>query len=148
MMWAMMIGYRGAGSARYRNGDKLFFVIRCISLDEGDPFGRQIILGEDGGHGAFIDAHVAVDAGVGIDVEHFFFLEIRFILLGMNAIDRADHDAGRVFGTDAGLGDDVGHEGSLLLVNGLNYRGWKGGGNGIVVTEGGSAGRVEEAREK
>src|SRR3982751_2125025 len=77
MMWAMMFGYRGARGARYRNGDKLFFVISGVALDERDPFGRQIVLGEDGRHRTLIDAHVAVDAGVGVNVKHFLFLEIR-----------------------------------------------------------------------
>src|SRR5882672_6455172 len=106
MMWAMFDKDMGCEGRTLRN---LFFVISGVSLDKGDPFGREVVLWENGGDGAFIDAHVAVDAGVRVDVEHFLFLEIRLILLGMNAVDGADDHAGGVFGADAGLGNDIGH---------------------------------------
>src|SRR5438445_294826 len=100
----------------------LLFVISRVSLDEGNPFGRQIILGKNGGDRAFIDAHVAVDAGVGVDVEHLLLLEIRLVLFGMNTVHRADNNARGVFGADAGLGNDVGHGGASFESRSANYK--------------------------
>src|SRR5207249_5425188 len=51
----------------------------------------------------------AVDARFGVDVELGLRLELRLILLGMDAVDRANLDARGVLRVDAGLCDHVGH---------------------------------------
>src|SRR5262249_3335224 len=67
------------------------------------PLLGDVLLGEDRLDRTRIDAGAAVDALVGIDVEHP-------ILVGPDdAVDRAFLDAGLVLHVDAGLGDDVGH---------------------------------------
>jgi hypothetical protein len=44
-----------------------------------------------------------------VDEEHRRLLELGLILPGMDAVNRADVNAGGVFGADAGVGDDEGH---------------------------------------
>ncbi len=73
---------------------------------EGDPFLEVVgdfAFGVDGVDGAFADAGVAVNAGVGVDVEAVGGL--------VKGFDGADGDAEGVFAVHAGGGDDVGHEG-------------------------------------
>src|SRR5579859_5545120 len=73
------------------------------------PLVRDRILGKDRGHRAFRLAGSAVDALVGVDEVH------RVLVLGVDAVDRADVDAACVLDADARLGDDVGH-GKCVLV--------------------------------
>jgi hypothetical protein len=80
-----------------------------VLLREIGPFIRQVVGGEDGGHWANRNACTAVDALDGVDVQHFFAFEVRFIFFGMNAIHRAGVDARAVFGSDAGFSDYVSH---------------------------------------
>lgn len=80
-----------------------------VDLDELVPLGRQIVFREYRLDGTLVDAEAAVDAGSGIDVEHLGFLEDRILLGRMDAVDRADRDAGGILGADTRLGDDVGH---------------------------------------
>src|SRR5215211_2522272 len=67
----------------------------------------NIEVGEDRVHRARLDAGVAVDADLGIDVELLSGLEVRRPRPRMDAIHRADLDARVVL--DAAAGDDVGH---------------------------------------
>lgn len=73
------------------------------------PFLGKIFFGEYGLHGTFIYAEAAVDAGVGVDVQHFIGREITLAFGGMNAVDGADFHAGRVFSSDAGFSDHMCH---------------------------------------
>src|SRR5256885_8829511 len=91
---------------------RLLLVVSRVLLDERRPLRRQLVLREDGRHRALVHAQVAVDARVGVDVKHLCFRESGFILGRMNTVHRAHCNAGRVFGPDAGLRDDVGHKNS------------------------------------
>src|SRR4029079_5868973 len=78
-----------------------------VDLDVVGPLLRHRVLGKDRGHRALGLAGAAVDALIGVDEVH------RILVGGVDAIDRADVDAGRVLDADARLGDDVGHGPSL-----------------------------------
>jgi hypothetical protein len=51
----------------------------------------------------------AIDAFVGVNIEHLRRLEVWFVLAWVNTVHRAHIDAGRVLGPDAGFTDDIGH---------------------------------------
>jgi hypothetical protein len=53
-------------------------------------------------------ARSAVDADVRVDVQQRLLLEIRLVLARVDAVDRADLDAGGVLGVDARLSNYVG----------------------------------------
>src|SRR6266849_2363475 len=72
-----------------------------VHLDEVLPVGRRLVLGEDRFHRAHRLAGAAVDALIRVDVEHLRPL--------VDAVDRADLDAGLVLDVDARLRDDVRH---------------------------------------
>src|SRR6266700_7931757 len=72
-----------------------------VDLDELRPLPRHLVLREDGVHRAGVDAGAAVDALIGIDVVHVG------VVVGVDAVDRADLHAGGVLDTDAGLGDHI-----------------------------------------
>src|SRR5262249_5643811 len=74
---------------------------RVVDLHERLPLLRQRVLGEDRLDRALRLAGAAVDALLRVDDEHPVEL--------VDAVDRADVDAGAVFDVDTGLGDDVGH---------------------------------------
>src|SRR5205085_11083502 len=71
--------------------------------------GRHLVVGEDGVDRAGGLAGAAVDAGVGIDVEVLHAGEARVVLLGVDAVHRADVNAARVLRADAFLRDDARH---------------------------------------
>ena len=71
----------------------------------------ELVLGEARVDRARLDAGVAVDALLGVDVEHLDLVVVGLVGRRVDAVDRADLDAGVVLGADAGLGDDVGHGG-------------------------------------
>ncbi len=71
------------------------------------PLVRQLILGEAGVHRTCLDTGVAVDALVRIDVELFDVFVVGLVRSRVNAVDRADLDAGVVLLADAGFGDYV-----------------------------------------
>src|SRR5262249_17684358 len=72
-----------------------------VHLNELLPVRRRLVLGEDGLDGADGLAGAAVDALIGMDVEHGLAL--------VDAIHGADLDAGLVFHVDARFRDDVRH---------------------------------------
>lgn len=72
-----------------------------IHLDEVRPLRGDISLDKDRLDRTFRDAGFAVDAILGVDVQHLFILP--------EAFDRADHDAIGVFAIPARLTDDVCH---------------------------------------
>src|SRR6266704_5939738 len=79
------------------------------------PLLRQVVQGEDRGDRADRYAGAAIDAFHGINVELRNAVErwpsvvVGRILLGVDAIYGTGVDAGGVFGTDAGFGNDKGH---------------------------------------
>lgn len=106
-------------NATFRQRKNLRFALRSalsllpvplrIDLDVLVPFLGKVFFGVDGLHRALVHAQTAVDAGVGIDVEHLRVFELGFIFGGVDAIHRADFDTGGVLGADARFGDDVRH---------------------------------------
>lgn len=89
--------------------DQLFKVVRVLG-DVFCPFFGQIFFGEDGLDRALIDAQTAVNASVGINIKHVTGFKVVVILGGMNAVHRADFDAGSVLGVHTGLSNDVRHD--------------------------------------
>ena len=75
--------------------------VRIVDPDERLPLVRQCVFREDRLDGALRLTGAAVDALLRVDHEHPRGL--------VDAIDRADVDAGLVFDVDTGLGDDVRH---------------------------------------
>src|SRR5215218_8122057 len=87
--------------------------VRLVALRELGPLVRELVLGEARVDGAGLDARVAVDALLGVDVELLDLVVVGLIRRRVDAVDRADLDARVVLGADAGLCDDVGHISSL-----------------------------------
>src|SRR5712691_4547893 len=77
-----------------------------VQLDEVLPLLRGLVLGEDRLHRADGLAGPAVDAFVGVDIEH--------LRAFVDAVHRADLDAGLVLHVDARLGDDIRHRDLLF----------------------------------
>src|SRR3984893_6475216 len=73
------------------------------------PLLRQVFQGKDRRHRADRNACTTVDTFDWMDVKLRFLFEIWFILAWMDAIHRANIDAGGVFCADARLGNYVGH---------------------------------------
>src|SRR5262249_42982530 len=69
-------------------------------------------LGEARVDGARLHARVAVDALLGVDVEHLRGVVPGLVGRGVDAVHGAHLDAGVVLRADAGLGDNVGHRSS------------------------------------
>ena len=80
-----------------------------VFFGELRPLFRKVIKSEDGRHGTNRNTGSAIDALDGVDVEHFDSVEIRFIFLGVNAVDWAGINTCRVFGSDAGFCDYICH---------------------------------------
>jgi lysophospholipase L1-like esterase len=108
------------------SGADLFaLVILQVQGDVLRPLVRQLVLGEAGVDRARLDAGIAVDALLRVDVEHLDLVVVGLIRRRMDAVDRTDLDARVVLGTDARLGDDVGHGFSVLpsRIRGYRYGG-------------------------
>src|SRR5271170_3285792 len=101
-------------AASSRRTPKLFWG-EVVGVDGGvaGPLFRQVFEGEDGGYRADGDAGAAVDAFDGIDVELLFGVVAGLVFARVDAVHRADVDAGGIFCADARLGDYVSH---LLLL--------------------------------
>src|SRR4051794_34814234 len=80
-----------------------------VDLDVLLPLVGNLVLGEARVDRAGLDAGVAVDALLGIDVELLDLVVVGLVRRRVDAIDRADLDARVVLGPDAGLRDHVGH---------------------------------------
>ena len=80
-----------------------------VDLRVARPLGRQLVLGEARVHGAGLDAGVAVDALLGIDVQLVDLVVVGLVRRRVDAVDGAHLDARVVLGPDAGLRDHVGH---------------------------------------
>src|SRR3954447_17146399 len=85
----------------------LVLEVARVDLDVTLPLLRELVLGEAGVHRAGLDAGVAVDALVRIDVELLDVVVVGLIRRRMNAVDGADLYAGVVLLADTGLRDDV-----------------------------------------
>lgn len=81
----------------------------CIRLGEAFPFAWKLLDGKDCGHGAYWYAGPAVDALFGIDVKLRYNRILNFVLSWMNTVTWANVNARGILGTDARLGDYVGH---------------------------------------
>src|SRR5690348_10411136 len=84
-------------------------VVLSVDLRVLCPFRRELILGKDGVDWAGLDTSVAVDALIGVDEEHLGRVVAGLVGSGVDAVDWAHLDAGVVLGSDAWLGDHVGH---------------------------------------
>jgi hypothetical protein len=73
--------------------DGVFGVVLRIDVEVGGVDFFEVVLGIDGLDRAFLDAGTAVDAGVGVDVQHFRGRERFLVRCGMDAVDRTDIDA-------------------------------------------------------
>src|SRR3954454_11959272 len=83
-------------------------VVVRVDLRVLRPLLGELVLGEAGVDGARLDAGIAVDALVGVDVEHLGRLVVGLVGGRVDAVDRTDLDARVVLRPDARLGDDVG----------------------------------------
>lgn len=90
-------------------GLSLGFIIIEIDLDELVPFLGNVLLLTDGFDRAFINTQGAIYTGIGINVELVGSAEIRLVFGGMDAVYGADLHTGSVLGSNAGLGDHMGH---------------------------------------
>src|SRR5436305_5937087 len=88
---------------------RLRLVVVGVHLGEPLPLVRELVLGEAGVHRAGLDAGVAVDALVGVDVEHLDVVVVGLVRRRVDAVDRTDLDTRVVLGPDAGLCDYVRH---------------------------------------
>ena len=87
-----------------------------IDLNVLVPLLRQILFGEDGLHGAFINTEATVDAHIRVNVQQLRILKVAAVLGGVNAVNRAHLDTRCVLGADAGFRNDVGHDRAVLRV--------------------------------
>ena len=106
----------GALAAR-RSAGLLLVVVR-VDLDVLVPLLRELVLGEAGVHGAGLDAGVAVDALLRVDVEHLDLVVVGLVRRRVDAVHGADLDARVVLLPDAGLCDDVCHEAGYSSLSG------------------------------
>src|ERR1700730_17905762 len=84
-------------------------VIGRVPLDKIGPFVRRLVQRENGLDRAGRNAGAAVDALVGMNVEHVGRGVRGFVLPGMNTVDRTHVDTGGIFHANARFTDDVGH---------------------------------------
>src|SRR5215216_7455147 len=96
-------------AVRMTGGALLPREVRLVALRELGPLVRELVLGEAGVHRASLDARVAVDALLGVDVELLDLVVVGLVRRRVDAVDGTHLDARVVLGPDAGLGDDVGH---------------------------------------
>ena len=79
-------------------------------MDEISPFMGRFVEGVNGFDRTGGDARAAVDAFIGMDVEHLRRCERGLVFPGVDAVDRTDLDPLVVLLTDARLGDHIRHE--------------------------------------
>src|SRR4051812_24107978 len=108
---AAAVGVRRAYPARRvtRKGRSATLEVLDVDLGEPLPLVGQLVLGEARVDRARLDAGVAVDALLRVDVELLHLVVVRLLRRRMDAVDRAHLDARVVLRADARLGDDVGH---------------------------------------
>jgi hypothetical protein len=89
----------------------LLLIERGVLLDKFLLLFGHVFNGVNRVRGASGNAGAAVDAALRIDIHLSRGFELRFILLGMDAICGADLDAERVF--NAGISNYIGHDESI-----------------------------------
>src|SRR5439155_927180 len=91
--------------------ESYLFIRVIVGVDLGVlvPFRRELVLGEAGVHRTGLDAGIAVDAFIRVDVEHLDRFVVGLVRRRMDAVDRTNLDTGIVLGADARLCNDVGH---------------------------------------
>jgi hypothetical protein len=99
---------------RQASGGLLTLVVVRVDLDIFLPLRWDGALLEDGGHWTSRFARAAVDAFLGVDIEHVNGLEFGFALRRVNAVYRTHIHAGSIFDTDTGLRDHIRHGKALL----------------------------------
>src|SRR3954465_7572592 len=100
---------RSPGPTTSRSGLLLAGEVLGVLRDEPLPLVGDLVLGEAGVDRAGLDARVAVDALLGVDVELLDVVVVGLVGRGVDAVDRTHLDARVVLLADARLGDDVGH---------------------------------------
>ena len=80
-----------------------------VQMNECRPFMGSFVQRVDRLHRAGRHAGAAVDAFVGVDVEHLGRIERGLVFARMDAVHRADVDAGGIFRFNARVGDDEWH---------------------------------------
>ena len=97
------VGHRFFLLGNDRTLRRQFGVERCVVL----PFGRKIVFVEDGFDRTLRDARFAVDALIGMNIEHRLAL--------VETLYGANHNTVGVFAVETGFGNNVGHSGPFLL---------------------------------
>src|SRR5690349_8109556 len=107
-------------------GACLAAVVLGVDLRVLRPLGRKLVLGKAGVDRAGLDAGVAVDALVRIDVEHLNRVVVGLVRRWVDAVDGTYLDTRVVLLADARLGDDVGHSRliSWVVVSGAAGGSW------------------------
>jgi len=98
-----------AGKELAKNRCGLFLEMLGVDPLVVFPLFRQLVQHKDGCHGTHRNASSTVDALDGVNVEVFDRLVSVLVFPGMNAIDRANVNTSRIFGSDARLRNYVGH---------------------------------------
>src|SRR4051812_1327089 len=107
---AQIVRQTGPGIGVIRRGPpSAALEVLGVDVAEALPLVGQLVLGEARVDRARLDARVAVDALLRVDVELLDLVVVRLVGRGVDAVDRADLDARVVLRADARLGDDVGH---------------------------------------
>ena len=83
-----------------------------VELGVVRPLLRELVLGEARVDGTGLDAGVAVDALLWIDVEHLDLVVVGLVGRRVDAVHRTDLDARVVLGPDARFSDHIGHSAS------------------------------------
>src|SRR4051794_41005028 len=115
-------------------GTRLLLEVLRGDRDVVLPLVGRLVQREDRLDGTRRHAGPAVNALVGVDVEHLGRSELWLVLPRMDAVNRANVDASRVLRPDARLADDIRHALSFKDAVGprpvyLVYRAWAGAGN-------------------
>src|SRR5262245_12875932 len=84
-------------------------VVVRVGPDEIGPFVRRLVEREDGLDRTGRYAGAAVDAFVGVDVQHLRRGERQLVLPRVDAVDGTDVHARGILRSDAGLADDIRH---------------------------------------
>src|SRR5205814_5329080 len=103
----------------YCSTSALLLVMVRIDLDVLLPFRRHVVFRKNRLHRAFVHAQAAVDAGVRINKKLGGIGKRSFILARVDAVDRANRHARRIFGGNARFRDHVRHIRKLLGVGAL-----------------------------
>jgi hypothetical protein len=85
-----------------------------VDRNEVLPLLRGFIEGIDRLDGARRNACTAIDAFVGVNIQHFRRLKLGFVLARMNAVYGADVDTRTVLRAHTWFADDIGHAVVLL----------------------------------